>query len=309
MSRVGQAPIPVPSGVEVKIEGRLVTVKGPKGELTRDLPEVLSITQDEGELTVARADEERESRALHGLFRSLVANMVTGVTEGYRRGLEIVGVGYRATAQGDRALELAVGYSHTVKVAGPRRHHLRGALQHPHRRRRHRQGDGRPGGRRHPRHPQARALQGQGHPLPGRGRPPQGRQGRLRRLSNEGTVMAPHRQEGQRPGSGATVASARRSRARPSGRAWPSSGRTGTSASRSSTTAPGSRWPRPRPTSPTCEGDATGNKDAAAKVGQRIAERAKAAGITTVVFDRGGNLYHGRVAAVADAAREGGLEF
>ena len=119
MSRVGQAPIPVPSGVEVKIEGRVVTVKGPKGELSRTLPEVLSITQDAGELTVARADEERESRALHGLFRSLVANMVTGVTEGYRRGLEIVGVGYRATAQGDRALELAVGYSHTVKVQAP----------------------------------------------------------------------------------------------------------------------------------------------------------------------------------------------
>jgi len=119
MSRVGQAPIPVPSGVEVKIEGRVVTVKGPKGELTRTLPDALSITQDDGELTVARADDERESRALHGLFRSLIANMVTGVTEGYRRGLEIVGVGYRATAQGDRALELAVGYSHTVKVQAP----------------------------------------------------------------------------------------------------------------------------------------------------------------------------------------------
>ncbi len=119
MSRVGQAPIPVPSGVEVKIEGRVVTIKGPKGELSRTLPEQLSITQADGELTVARGDEERESRALHGLFRSLVANMVIGVTEGYRRGLEIVGVGYRATAQGDRALELAVGYSHTVKVEAP----------------------------------------------------------------------------------------------------------------------------------------------------------------------------------------------
>ncbi len=119
MSRVGQAPIPVPSGVEVKIEGRVVTVKGPKGELLRTLPEQLSITQADGELTVARADEERESRALHGLFRSLIHNMVVGVTEGYRRGLEIVGVGYRATAQGDRALELAVGYSHTVKVEAP----------------------------------------------------------------------------------------------------------------------------------------------------------------------------------------------
>ncbi len=119
MSRVGQAPIPVPSGVEVKIEGRVVTVKGPKGELTRTLPEALSITQDDGQLTVARVDDERESRALHGLFRTLIANMVTGVTEGYRRALEIVGVGYRATAQGDRALELAVGYSHTVKVQAP----------------------------------------------------------------------------------------------------------------------------------------------------------------------------------------------
>jgi large subunit ribosomal protein L6 len=119
MSRVGQAPIPVPSGVEVTIEGRQVTVKGPKGELSRLLPEVLSVTLEEGEVTVARADEERESRALHGLFRSLISNMVVGVTEGYRRGLEIVGVGYRATAQGDRALELAVGYSHTVKVEAP----------------------------------------------------------------------------------------------------------------------------------------------------------------------------------------------
>jgi large subunit ribosomal protein L6 len=119
MSRVGQAPIPVPAGVEVKIEGRVVIVKGPKGELTRTLPEKLSIVQEDGELTVSRVDEERESRALHGLFRSLIANMVTGVTDGYRRGLEIVGVGYRATAQGDRALELAVGYSHTVKVEAP----------------------------------------------------------------------------------------------------------------------------------------------------------------------------------------------
>jgi large subunit ribosomal protein L6 len=119
MSRVGQAPIPVPSGVEVRIEGRQVTVKGPKGELSRTLPEVLTATLEEGEVTVGRTDEERESRALHGLFRSLVNNMVVGVTEGYRRGLEIVGVGYRATAQGDRALELAVGYSHTVKVEAP----------------------------------------------------------------------------------------------------------------------------------------------------------------------------------------------
>jgi large subunit ribosomal protein L6 len=119
MSRVGQAPIPVPAGVEVTIDGRDVTVKGPKGELARTLPDALSASLEDGVLTVARADEERESRALHGLFRSLLANMVVGVTEGYRRGLEIVGVGYRATAQGDRALELAVGYSHPVRVEAP----------------------------------------------------------------------------------------------------------------------------------------------------------------------------------------------
>jgi large subunit ribosomal protein L6 len=119
MSRVGQAPIPVPSGVEVKIEGRTVTVSGPKGELSRILPELLSAKVEEGEVLVERADDERESRSLHGLFRSLIANMVIGVTEGYRRGLEIVGVGYRCTAQGDRKLELSVGYSHTVTVDAP----------------------------------------------------------------------------------------------------------------------------------------------------------------------------------------------
>jgi large subunit ribosomal protein L6 len=119
MSRVGQAPITIPSGVDIKVEGREVTVKGPKGELARTLPEQLTVTIEGGELTVARADDERESRALHGLFRTLIDNMVVGVTEGYRRGLEIVGVGYRATAQGDRKLELAVGYSHPVTVEAP----------------------------------------------------------------------------------------------------------------------------------------------------------------------------------------------
>jgi large subunit ribosomal protein L6 len=119
VSRVGKSPIPIPSGVDVKIEGRAVTVTGPKGELSRVLPEVISASVLEGEVLVDRADEERESRALHGLFRTLIANMVTGVTEGYRRQLEIVGVGYRAQAQGDRKLELSVGYSHTVTIDAP----------------------------------------------------------------------------------------------------------------------------------------------------------------------------------------------
>ncbi|OWY61648.1 50S ribosomal protein L6, partial [cyanobacterium TDX16] len=119
MSRVGKAPIPVPSGVDISIDGRHVTVKGPKGTLERDLPGEISIRQDDGELLVERPNDERENRALHGLSRALVNNMVVGVTEGFKKQLEIVGVGYRATAKGPNALELAVGYSHTVPVQAP----------------------------------------------------------------------------------------------------------------------------------------------------------------------------------------------
>ncbi len=119
MSRVGKNPIPVPSGVEVTIEGRTVTVKGPKGTLARELPEPITIRQDDDELLVERPDDERRHRALHGLSRSLVANMVTGVTDGYTKELEIVGVGYRATAQGPNRIELALGFSHPVHVEAP----------------------------------------------------------------------------------------------------------------------------------------------------------------------------------------------
>jgi len=119
MSRIGKAPIPVPSGVDVKISGSTVTVKGPKGELSRDLPEQISVRQDDGELVVERLDEERESRALHGLMRSLVANMVIGVTDGFRKDLDIVGVGYRAAVKGSNGIELALGFSHPVLVEAP----------------------------------------------------------------------------------------------------------------------------------------------------------------------------------------------
>ena len=119
MSRVGKAPIPVPSGVEVSLDGRHITVKGPKGSLDRELPGAITVREDDGQLLVERPDDERESRALHGLTRALVNNMVHGVTEGYKKELEIVGVGYRATAKGPNALELAVGYSHTVPVQAP----------------------------------------------------------------------------------------------------------------------------------------------------------------------------------------------
>jgi large subunit ribosomal protein L6 len=118
MSRIGKKPISVPSGVTVNIAGHQVRVKGPKGELVRSFPDKIEISLEDGNLTVSRGDDARESRALHGLSRALLANMVQGVTEGYRKELSIVGVGYRALLKG-RDLELQVGYSHTVQVPAP----------------------------------------------------------------------------------------------------------------------------------------------------------------------------------------------
>lgn len=119
MSRIGKAPIDVPDGVDIQIAGSTITVKGPKGELSRDLPEQVTVRHDEGTLLVERIDDERESRAMHGLMRSLVANMVTGVTDGFRKELDIVGVGYRAAAKGNDGVELALGFSHPVVVSAP----------------------------------------------------------------------------------------------------------------------------------------------------------------------------------------------
>jgi large subunit ribosomal protein L6 len=119
MSRIGKKPIPVPSGVDVTINGSHVAVKGPKGSLELDAPEDISITREGDDLLVARPDDERQHRALHGLTRSLVNNMVVGVSDGFSRDLEIVGVGYRAIAQGQDKIELQVGYSHSVPVQAP----------------------------------------------------------------------------------------------------------------------------------------------------------------------------------------------
>ena len=118
MSRVGQAPIPVPDGVSISVTADKIHVNGPRGELHRELPEEVTIEQVDSDLVVSRAKETREARALHGLYRTLVANMIQGVTQGYEKALEIHGVGYRAAKQGTD-LELAVGFSHTVKKAAP----------------------------------------------------------------------------------------------------------------------------------------------------------------------------------------------
>lgn len=119
MSRVGRSPITVPSNVTVTLSGETVNVKGPQGSLERQLPEGITIEQVGDTLVVSRPDDERRHRALHGLSRSLVANMVSGVTDGFSKELEIVGVGYRATAKGPNALELALGFSHPVNVEAP----------------------------------------------------------------------------------------------------------------------------------------------------------------------------------------------
>ena len=117
MSRIGKLPVPVPAGVEVKIDGATVAVKGPKGELSQTFDERLSIELSEAnEIVVTRPNDERDVRALHGLTRSLINNMVIGVTEGYKKTLELVGVGYRAAVKGN-GLEMSLGFSHPVIVA------------------------------------------------------------------------------------------------------------------------------------------------------------------------------------------------
>lgn len=118
MSRIGKKPISVPSGVEVKIDGQNVSVKGPKGELALTVAEPIKVSMDDAEITVSRPDDERENRSLHGLTRSLIQNNIVGVTEGYSKNLEIVGTGYRVQAKG-KNLEFNLGYSHSITVEPP----------------------------------------------------------------------------------------------------------------------------------------------------------------------------------------------
>ncbi len=119
MSRIGKSVIPVPAGVEVNVAGAKVAVKGPMGNLAIELPDAISVSQQDAELTVERANEEQKTKALHGLNRSLINNMVIGVSTGFRKDLEIVGVGYRANAKGKDKIELSLGFSHTITVEAP----------------------------------------------------------------------------------------------------------------------------------------------------------------------------------------------
>ncbi|HJO20511.1 MAG TPA: 50S ribosomal protein L6, partial [Acidimicrobiales bacterium] len=119
MSRIGKSPITVPSGVEVTIADQHVVVKGPRGSLDLDVVDDITVRQEGDLLHVERPDDERRNRAMHGLTRSLVNNMVVGVSEGFKKELQIIGVGYRALAKGDSALELQLGYSHSINVKAP----------------------------------------------------------------------------------------------------------------------------------------------------------------------------------------------
>lgn len=119
MSRIGKSPVTIPSGVEVKVEGNVVSVKGPKGQLTQEMDECVTMNIEGSEITFTRASEAPDHRAKHGLYRALVQNMVVGVSEGYKKELEVIGVGYRATATG-QLLELALGYSHPIAIELPK---------------------------------------------------------------------------------------------------------------------------------------------------------------------------------------------
>lgn len=118
MSRIGRMPIDVPAGVDVKIDGSAVSVKGPKGELSLVVKSPIEVKLEDGQVLVTRPDDERASRSLHGLTRTLISNQIVGVTEGYTKGLEVVGTGYRVAVKGD-SLEFALGFSHSITVDPP----------------------------------------------------------------------------------------------------------------------------------------------------------------------------------------------
>ncbi len=309
MSRIGKLPVAVPSGVDVTVEASTVTVKGPKGTLSHTVAAPITVGRaDDGALEVKRPDDERNSQSLHGLTRTLIANMVTGVTDGYEKKLEIVGVGYRVLSKGPTQLEFQLGYSHSITFNAPDGHHL-------HRRR------ARPGSasRASTSSSSARSLPTSAScasPSPTRARASATRAStsaaRSERLVSDMAIALKahkHTATARRRGCVARSGAARRSPARPSVRGSWSPAPRSTSPSRSSTTWSARRSRRRPPWRPTCARSTATRPPRPSKVGELVAERAKAAGVDGVVFDRAGNKYHGRVAALADGAREGGLTF
>ena len=191
MSRIGRKPIELPSGVMVALSPGRVQVNGPLGELSQVVPARMQIEKRDEEVVVTRPTERGEDRALHGLTRTLIANMVEGVTKGFEKHLEIQGVGYRAQLKGTD-LELAVGFSHPVTIK-PRANLLRRAGADPDHRQGHRQAGRRADRRRDPQGPAARAVQGQGHPLPRRAGPQEGREARVSVMTKRQARMRRHR--------------------------------------------------------------------------------------------------------------------
>lgn len=157
MSRIGKLPIQIPAGVDVTVEGQHVAVKGPKGQLDVVIPSPIAVAIDGGQVVVTRPDDERQSRSLHGLSRTLIANNIIGVTEGYRKSLQIVGTGYRVVAKGS-AIEFALGYSHPIVVDPCGWHLVRDRRPEQGHRRRYRQAGGRRGRRETAQASSARAL-------------------------------------------------------------------------------------------------------------------------------------------------------
>ena len=175
MSRIGKQPIAIPAGVKVAVEKGVVKVEGPKGKLSQSHPPEHEGESDGKQITVKRPDDERQNRALHGLTRALINNMVVGVTKGYEKKLKIEGVGFQAAAKG-KGVELTVGFANRIVHNPPGRDHRRGPRPDDDRGERRGQAEGRPVRRRDPRQPQARTVQGQGRAVRERSRPPQGRQ-------------------------------------------------------------------------------------------------------------------------------------
>ena len=294
MSRIGKQPIPLPEGVIVSIETGLVRVNGPKGELSERVNGDLKVEQEDGSVLVSRPTDRGEHRALHGLTRSLINNMVLGVTEGFEKRLEIQGVGYRAQLKG-KNLELALGLLASGADRGARGDRVRGALAH----RGGRAGDlqaGRGRDRRaDPQEAPAGALQGQGHPLQGRVRGQEGRQAGMSVKTKQGSrlrrrrrVRAKVRGTAERP----RLSVFRSNRGMTAQLIDDVAGHTVAFVT----------W---------TEDDLRKLKpmEQAEQVGKTLAERAKKAGVESCVFDRGGYRYHGRVKALADGAREAGLTF